>query len=154
MNARTVAYVRVSSKAQTHDMQRAAIEAEAARRGDAVGAWYAEKLSGKTVDRPELNRLRADVAARRVARLYVYRIDRLTRSGIRDTLQLVEELRSSEVQLVSCADGFSLDGPVADVVLAVMSWAAQMERLAINERISGARVAMESKGSAGGGRRA
>ena len=44
------------------------------------------------------------------------------------------------------ADGFSLDGPAAEVVLAVMAWAAKMERLAIAERISAARERIESEG--------
>ena len=40
------AYVRVSSRAQDHATQRAAIEQAATARGDAIGAWYAEKVSG------------------------------------------------------------------------------------------------------------
>jgi hypothetical protein len=34
------------------------------------------------------------------------------------------------------ADGFFLDGPAAEVTLAVMPWAAKMERLATNERVA------------------
>jgi DNA invertase Pin-like site-specific DNA recombinase len=45
---------------------------------------------------------------------------------------LIEEFRTAGSQLVSIADGFMLDGPAAEVVLAVMSWAAKMEQLAIN----------------------
>jgi DNA invertase Pin-like site-specific DNA recombinase len=36
-----------------------------------------------------------------------------------------------------------LDGPAAEVILAVMAWAAKMERLAINERIAAARRRVE-----------
>ncbi|HEX9052287.1 MAG TPA: recombinase family protein [Anaeromyxobacter sp.] len=140
------AYVRVSSKAQTHATQRAAIEAAAAARGDVVGTWYAEKLSGKTLARPALAQLRADAKAGLICRLYVYRIDRLARSGIRDTFEVVEELRGAGVELVTVADGFDLAGPAADIVLAVMAWAAKMERLAINERISAARARLEREG--------
>lgn len=144
MNA--TAYVRVSSKAQDHATQRAAIERAAEARGDTVASWFAEKLSGKTLARPELDRLRAAVRAGEVRRLYVYRLDRLTRSGIRDTLDLVEELKRAGVELVTIADGFDLNGPAAEIILAVMAWAAKMERLAINERIAAARVRLESEG--------
>jgi DNA invertase Pin-like site-specific DNA recombinase len=145
------AYLRVSSKAQDFPTQRAAIERAALARGDVVNAWYAEKRSGKTLARPELDRLRADARAGLVGRLYVFRLDRLTRSGIRDTFELIEELRTAGVEVVSVADGFSLDGPAAEVILAVMSWAAKswaakMERLAINERISAARERVEAEG--------
>jgi DNA invertase Pin-like site-specific DNA recombinase len=143
---RTVAYVRVSSEAQTHDMQRNAIERAATARGDAVVEWYGERLSGKTLDRPELTRLRADACAGLVRRLYVYRIDRLTRSGIADTLRLVEEFAAYGCELVTVADGFQLQGPMAEVVLAMMAWAAKMERLAIAERMGEARKQMEAAG--------
>jgi DNA invertase Pin-like site-specific DNA recombinase len=144
------AYVRVSSKAQTHDMQRHAIEQAARQRGDTIGEWYAERMSGKTLDRPELARLRADARLGKIGLLYVFKLDRLTRSGIRDTFEVVEELSAAGVKLVTVVDNFTLDGPAADVILAVMAWAAKMERLAINERISAARERLEAKGKAWG----
>ncbi len=140
------AYYRVSSKAQDLGMQRAAVERAATARGDVIAATYAEKRSGKTIDRPELDRLRADARAGKVRRLYLYRLDRLTRSGIRDTFEVVEELRRCGVEVVTVADGFSLDGPAAEVVLAVMAWSAKMERLAIGERIASARERVEAEG--------
>jgi DNA invertase Pin-like site-specific DNA recombinase len=145
-----VAYLRVSSKAQDHAMQRAAIERASLARGDTVGAWYQEKRSGRTLARPELDRLRADARAGHVRRLYVFRLDRLTRSGIRDTFELVEELRAAGVEIITVADGFTLDGPAAEVILAVMAWSASMERLAINERISAARERVEAEGGTWG----
>jgi DNA invertase Pin-like site-specific DNA recombinase len=96
--------------------------------------------------RAELQRLRADAREGRIRRLYVFRIDRLARSGIRDTLEVVEELRANGVEIVTLADGFSLDGPAADVVLVVMAWAAQAERLATAERIAAARERVEAEG--------
>lgn len=144
MNA--VAYIRVSSKAQDLGMQRHAVERAAEARGDALVEYYAEKKSGQVLARPELDRLRADVRAGRIRKVYVYRLDRLTRSGIRDTFEIVEEMRRCGVELVSVSDGFALNGPAAEIVLAVMAWAAKMERLAINERIAAARERVEAEG--------
>jgi DNA invertase Pin-like site-specific DNA recombinase len=144
------AYLRVSSRAQDFPTQRAAIERAATARGDSIVTWYAEKRSGKLLARPELDRLRADARAGKLKRLYVYRLDRLTRSGIRDTFELIEELRGHGVQLAAVADCFDLEGPAAEVVLAVMAWAAKMERLAINERISSARERVEAEGGSWG----
>jgi DNA invertase Pin-like site-specific DNA recombinase len=84
----------------------------------------------------------------------VYRLDRLTRSGIRDTLGLLEELRGAGCHVVTVADGFELGGPAGDVVIAVIAWAAQMERAAIGERIRAARARVEAaKGAWGRPRR-
>jgi hypothetical protein len=48
--------------------------------------------------------------------------------------------------VVSVTDGFDLNGPAAEIVLAVLSWAAKMERLVINERIAAARERVEAEG--------
>ena len=113
-------------------------------------AWYEDVMTGATTKRPELERLRADIRAGAVRTLYVYRLDRLARSGIRDTLAIVDELRAHGCKLVTIADGFDVDGPASEVVLAVFAWAAKMERLAINERISAARARKEAKGESWG----
>jgi DNA invertase Pin-like site-specific DNA recombinase len=144
--APTGAYVRVSSRSQGHAMQRAAIERCAEARGHEIGAWFTETMSAKKLGRPVLDRVRELARTGDLKRLYVYRLDRLSRSGIRDTLGLVDELRHAGCDLVTVADGFSLDGPASDVVTAMLAWAAQMERLAIGERISAARGRVERNG--------
>lgn len=96
--------------------------------------------------RPELDRIRSDARGGAIRKLYVFKLDWLTRSGIRDTCEVIEELRAHGGQVVSVADGFDIEGPAAEVVLAVMAWAAKMERIAINERISAARGRLEAEG--------
>jgi putative DNA-invertase from lambdoid prophage Rac len=147
---RAAAYIRVSSKSQTLDMQRAAIERAARTRRDTITDWYSDKQSARTLARPGLEKLRQAAREGRVPRLYVYRLDRLARSGIRDTFEVIEELRRHHCKLVTVSDGFDLAGPAAEVVLAVMAWAAKMERLAINERIAAARIRLEEEGRSWG----
>lgn len=159
---RAAAYIRVSSKSQTLDMQRVAIERAALAQRDTIADWYGDKLSARTLSRLGLERLRQAAREGRVPRLYVYRLnrlarsgirdrlDRLARSGIRDTFEVIEELRGRACELVTVPDGFDLAGPAAEVVLAVMAWAAKMERLAINERIAAARVRLEEEGRSWG----
>jgi DNA invertase Pin-like site-specific DNA recombinase len=143
-----VAYVRVSSRAQDDATQRKAIERLAAVRGDVVTDWRAEKRSAKTMEREELQRLLTDVRSGRLRgrRLYLFRLDRLTRTGIADTLTTLEMIRAGGVEVVSTADGFDLTGPQAEIIIAVMAWAAKMERLATAERISAARERIEAEG--------
>ena len=70
-----IAYIRVSSRAQDHATQRAAIERAAAARGDEIKTWYAEKKSAKTMARTELQRVLVDARAGRLRgqRLYLFR---------------------------------------------------------------------------------
>lgn len=140
------AYLRVSSRSQNAATQQEAIRVASHARGHTVTRWYFEAMTGKSRDRPELKAVLDDARRGEITKLWVFRLDRLTRSGIRDTLNLLEELTSSGCQVISVADGFALDGPFADVVLAVIAWAAQMERLATGERIAAARVRVEASG--------
>lgn len=144
----TAAYVRVSTGKQDWKLQRDAITRAATARGDRItrALWFEDRKSGASIERAALQKLRAAVRAGRVGRLYFFRVDRLSRSGIRDTLELVSEFRRAGCELVTVADGFDFNGPAAEVVLAVMAWAAQMERNAIGERIKAARVRIEAAG--------
>jgi hypothetical protein len=46
-------------------------------------------------------------------RLFLCRLDRLTRTGIADTPTTLEELRVHGVEVVSIGDGFDLNRPIA-----------------------------------------
>jgi len=148
MNA--AAYIRVSSRGQHLEMQRHAIDRAAALRGDVVAELYEEKRTASVLARPELDRLRAAVRAGAVRRLYVFRIDRLTRTGIRDTFELIEELRRHGCELVTASDGFDLNGPMAEPLIAMMAWAAKMENHARRERQAAARERIEEQGGSWG----
>jgi DNA invertase Pin-like site-specific DNA recombinase len=148
MNA--TAYVRVSSKGQNLGMQRHAIEQEAARRGDSIVEWYSEKRSAKTSKRPELERLRADIRAGRIRKVYGFRFDRFLRTGPADAFKFAEECHGANTELVTVADGLNLkpgsDDITTTVLLFAFSLAAKLERAAINDRIAAARERLEAEG--------
>jgi DNA invertase Pin-like site-specific DNA recombinase len=141
------AYLRVSSTSQDDAMQLDAIERCARARGDLAFVIFREKRSGKTLARPVLEELRDRVRRGEIGRVYVYRLDRLARSGIRDTLGVLQELRSRGCDVVSVSEGWlSLDGPAAELVIAALAWAAEMERQANAERLADARIRLEKRG--------
>jgi DNA invertase Pin-like site-specific DNA recombinase len=144
------AYVRVSSKSQDAAYQSDAIERAARARGEEIDVWFSDVASGRSMDRPELSAALAAIRVGMVRRLWVWRVDRLTRSGIVDTLTVLEDMRRHGCVCASVADGFALDGPAADVILAVLAWAAQMEREKIAENQAAARARMEAVGRAWG----
>jgi DNA invertase Pin-like site-specific DNA recombinase len=144
------AYLRVSSASQSVELQKKSILDASQAAGDVVGSWFQESASGGGRRPPVLLKLLDWARLGKCQRLYVYRLDRLSRRGIRDLLSLVHELESLNVELVTLADGFTLAGPARDVILAVLAWAAQMERLALGERIRAARTRIEAKGGTWG----
>jgi DNA invertase Pin-like site-specific DNA recombinase len=136
-------------------MQRAAIERAAAARGDAISTWYAERQSAKTMSRPELSRLRADLRIGTANRtLYCFKIDRLCRTGVADTFQVIEELRRAGVTLVAVGDNLTIlpskDDITSEVLIFALGLAARLERTAINDRIAGARARVEAAGGSWG----
>jgi DNA invertase Pin-like site-specific DNA recombinase len=140
------AYYRVSSKAQDLGMQSHAVDRAASARGDAITAVYAEKKSAKTIARPELERLRADARAGKIRKLYVYKYDRLCRTGVRDLLNVLEDFKLCGVEVIAVADVVDLNGPAAEMILAALAFAARLERQATNDRIAGARERVEAEG--------
>lgn len=151
---RAVAYLRVSSKAQDHRTQLDSIRRAAKARGDTLTATYEEKRSGKTLARPELDRLRADVRTGLVRRVYVFKLDRVTRSGVADTYAVVSEFRAAGCELIAVADSLHLkpgtDDLQSDVFVFALGLAAKLERTAINDRIAAARARVEAEGRAWG----
>lgn|SRR5512139_3600421 len=143
--AMIAAYVRVSSPGQDLSMQREAIGRVCRARGERIDLWFSEKRGGAGV-REQLEALRLAVRHGEVSKVYVWRLDRLSRNGILEVLNLVHEFRKHGCQLESINDGFSLEGPAADVVLAVFAWVAEMERSAIRARLLEARTALEAAG--------
>lgn len=139
-------YIRVSSPSQDYAYQRQAIDAAARARGELVGRWHGDVASGSTMNRPALAALRAELAAGQVSRVWVWRLDRLSRSGIGDTFTAIDDIRKSGATLVSVADGFAFEGPAADLIVAVIAWAAQMERDKIRENQDAARARMAREG--------
>ena len=150
MLASAAAYVRVSTPEQSEALQRAAIERAAAVRGHGALAWYAETRSGRSWVRPELERLTRAVHQGHHRHVYVWRLDRLTRRGIPDTLDVVQRLRSAGCQLISVTEGFDFAGGVGDLLVAMLGFAAEREMAAQMDRQSAARARLEAEGRAWG----
>lgn len=148
------AYLRVSSKAQDFPTQRAAVERAAAARADSIGTWYSEKKSGTTMSRPELERLRGDVRTGIVKKVYCFKLDRLTRTGVGDTYRLIDEFKAAGCELIAVADNLHLkpgtDDMVTEVICFALSLAARLEVAAKNDRIAAALDRVEAEGGTWG----
>jgi DNA invertase Pin-like site-specific DNA recombinase len=100
-------------------------------------AVYEEEGSGRRRDRPILCKLLHDAAMHRFQVLVVFRLDRLTRGGIAEMFRVLKALQDSRVRVYSvCETWWDPDAPTAELILAVLAWAAEFESKAIGERVA------------------
>jgi DNA invertase Pin-like site-specific DNA recombinase len=107
-------------------------------------------FSGGTLERPALRRLIADIEARLVAVVVVYKIDRLSRS-LMDFAKLVEVFDRNNVTFVSVTQSFNTTTSMGRLTLNILLSFAQFEREVIGERIRDKFAASRRKGMWMGG---
>lgn len=117
----------------------------------AVGNGYDDGgFSGGNLDRPGLKRLMADIEAKRVDIVVVYKIDRLTRS-LADFAKLVEVFDRNGVSFVSVTQQFNTTTSMGRLTLNILLSFAQFEREVTGERIRDKISASKAKGMWMGG---
>jgi DNA invertase Pin-like site-specific DNA recombinase len=102
-------------------------------------------VSGGTLERPALQRLLADMEARKVDLIVVYKVDRLTRS-LADFAKLVEQFDASGASFVSVTQQFNTATSMGRLTLNVLLSFAQFEREVTAERIRDKIAASKRKG--------
>jgi DNA invertase Pin-like site-specific DNA recombinase len=107
-------------------------------------------ISGATLERPALKRLMADIEARRVDVVVVYKIDRLSRA-LMDFAKLVEVFDRNNVTFVSVTQSFNTTTSMGRLTLNILLSFAQFEREVIGERIRDKFAASRKKGMWMGG---
>jgi site-specific DNA recombinase len=107
-------------------------------------------LSGGTLQRPALQSLLADIRARKIDVVLVYKVDRLTRS-LADFAKLVELFEAHGVSFVSVTQQFNTTTSMGRLTLNVLLSFAQFEREIAGERIRDKFAASRRKGMWMGG---
>src|SRR5580693_3335837 len=102
-------------------------------------------FSGGNIERPALKRLLADIAAKRVDTVVVYKVDRLTRS-LADFAKIVEQFDKQGVSFVSVTQQFNTTTSMGRLTLNVLLSFAQFEREVTGERIRDKIAASKRKG--------
>jgi DNA invertase Pin-like site-specific DNA recombinase len=103
-----------------------------------------EGVSGGSLDRPALNRLRKLVAAGGVDRIYVSALDRLSRRAF-DLIALCEEFEKAGVR-IDLAHGIEPVGAQAKLIRHLLGMFAQFEREMIADRIAETRAYLKAHG--------
>jgi site-specific DNA recombinase len=107
-------------------------------------------LSGGTLDRPALKRLLADVTAKKVQIIVVYKVDRLTRS-LADFAKIVDVLDAHGASFVSVTQQLNTTTSMGRLTLNMLLSFAQFEREIAGERIRDKIAASKAKGMWMGG---
>jgi site-specific DNA recombinase len=106
--------------------------------------------SGGNLDRPALKKLLADIEARKIDVVVVYKIDRLTRS-LADFAKLVEAFDARSISFVAVTQQFNTTTSMGRLTLNVLLSFAQFERELSSERVRDKIAASRHKGKWTGG---
>jgi DNA invertase Pin-like site-specific DNA recombinase len=145
-------YTRVSSKRQDLGSQLPDLEKWAVAQGDEA-AWFKDKFTGRTLDRPGWNKLQAAIERGEVRRVVVWRLDRLGRTAAGLT-KLFVDLQERKVGLISLKDGIDLSTPAGRMLANVLASIAQFETEVRGERVRAGQDAARAAGKSIGGRKA
>ena len=107
-------------------------------------------FGGGSLDRPALQQLLADMEARRVDCVVVYKVDRLSRSLL-DFARLMDRFEQRAVSFVSVTQQFNTTTSLGRLTLNILLSFAQFERELIGERTRDKMAAARRKGKWVGG---
>jgi DNA invertase Pin-like site-specific DNA recombinase len=114
-----IGYIRVSSVEQNTERQEFALSKIS------VDKLFIEKISGKTINRPELTKMLEYIREGDI--LYIESISRLARST-RDLLSIVQQLQDKKVELVSLKENIDTTTAQGRFVLTVFAALSELER--------------------------
>ena len=147
-------YMRVSSSQQTVASQRREVKRylDAHRMTDV--RWFIDEgVSGVTMDRPALERLKQAVFMGEVDTVVVYALDRLARNAVEGMVLIADWLKRG-VRLVVITMQMDFAGDVGQMVASLLLHLAQMERSRLRERQAAGIAAAKATGRTWGGRTA
>ena len=119
---------------------------------DAACRVFTDKgYSGRNTDRPAFRAMMESMRRGEIARVIVYKLDRISRS-ILDFANMMDEFQAHGVEFVSCTERFDTSTPMGRAMLNICIVFAQLERETIQMRVEDAYVSRSRRGFYMGGR--
>jgi len=138
MKGQIVGYIRVSSEDQNTDRQ---------LEGVALDKTFTDKLSGKDINRPDLQRMLEFV--REGDQVIIHSMDRLARN-LDDLRKIVKDLTGRGVKVQFAKENLIFtgeDSPMSNLLLNLLGAVAEFERALIRERQREGIAAAKKKGA-------
>jgi DNA invertase Pin-like site-specific DNA recombinase len=143
-------YVRVSSRQQDTRSQEPDLKRWIEAYADLPVVWFRDKFTGKTMDRPGWRKLEADMIAGKVAKIVVWRLDRLGRTAAGLTA-LFEDILRRNIGFESLRDKIDLSTPAGRLMANVLASVAAYENEVRSERIRAGQAVARANGKTWGG---
>ena len=136
-----IGYARVSTEDQGLDLQLDALKKAKCQK------IYREKITGRTKDRPELQKLQENLRPNDV--VIIWKLDRLGRS-LKDLVQLVNEMQEKGTGLMSLHDNIDTMTPQGKLTFHIFAALAEFKADMIRERTKAGLDAARARGRKGG----
>lgn len=146
----TAIYCRISGNGQKFDSQEHDLKRWIETHKPERVKWYRDKFTGKSMDRPNMQKLMEDVRQGKVGTIICWRLDRLGRTAAGLT-KLFEELQYHKCNLVSLKDSLDLSTPAGRLNANIIGSVAAYETEVRAERIKAGQQAAMAKGKKWGG---
>lgn len=120
-------------------------------RGEEALIYQDNGFSGKNTDRPDFQRMMRDIRAKKISKVIVYKLDRISRS-ILDFSEMMDEFQKYKVDFVSATEKFDTSSPMGRAMLNICIVFAQLERETIQQRVADAYDSRSRRGFYMGGK--
>lgn len=110
-----------------------------------IRVYKDEGVSGKSLERPEMQRMLRDIEEDNIDMLICYRLDRVSRN-VRDFSNLIEQLTEWHKEFISVKEAFDTRNPMGRAMMMISSVFSQLERETIAERITDNMYALAKTG--------
>ena len=110
-----------------------------------------EGFSGKNTNRPSFKELMADVKAKKLDIIMVYKLDRISRN-VQEFSELFSTFQRYGVSFISVKESFDTNTPIGRTVMYILAAFAQLERENTSERVADNMQALGTSGFWTGGR--
>jgi DNA invertase Pin-like site-specific DNA recombinase len=129
-------YARVSTRKQENGNQLDQLQEFARKQGWTIISEFVDTVTGSgKLKRPQFEKMMLAASQKRFDLLLFWKLDRLSREGVRKTLRYLELLDSYGVAWRSFMEPFfDSCGIMRDVVISIMATLAEQERINISER--------------------
>src|SRR4051794_16458863 len=115
-------YVRVSTTDQEKGLesQKRAISQYLKGHGIKGATWYTDRVSGAALKRPKLESLKKDIFNGQIKTVIVWALDRLTRQGPRDGLELLSRWMKKGVRVVSVTEQLDFGDDSGEMIASLL----------------------------------
>jgi len=141
-------YVRVSTFDQEKGLesQKRAIKQYLRGHEIANAKWYIERVSGAATKRPKLDLLKKAIFMGEVKTVIVWALDRLTRRGPRDGLDLLSRWMKKGVRVVSVTEQLDFGDDSGEMIASLLFSIAKMYRTKLSENTKRGLEAARARG--------